>query len=223
MNVFEGVQKLQTSGRSPEGLDGDEALILGVLNAIGTDSKASQRELARQLGIALGLANACLKRCIKKGYVKMTQAPANRYMYYLTPTGFAEKARLTADYLSQSFGFFREARAQCVDVIHQCERAGLRSVAMVGASDLCEILLLCTSSSEVRLVGLVAEPEGVSLSGPLPVARSRQDLPPHDGVVITALTGAQDHFDRLVSELGGERVFAPAMLCIDRSPPVLME
>jgi len=28
--------------------------------------------------------------------MKIKQAPANRYVYYLTPKGFAEKSRLTA-------------------------------------------------------------------------------------------------------------------------------
>ena len=45
-----------------------------------------------------------------KGLVKMSQVPLNRYAYYLTPQGFAEKSRLTAEYLSVSFNFFRRAR-----------------------------------------------------------------------------------------------------------------
>ena len=44
------------------------------------------------MGVALGLANSYLKRCIRKGFIKITEAPANRYLYYLTPQGFAEKA-----------------------------------------------------------------------------------------------------------------------------------
>ena len=60
------------------------------------NSQITQRSLASELGIALGLTNAYLKRCVRKGWVKINQAPANRYAYYLTPRGFAEKSRLTA-------------------------------------------------------------------------------------------------------------------------------
>ena len=66
-----------------------------------------------ELDIALGLVNAYIRRCIKKGLVKVTQAPAGRIAYYLTPSGFAEKLRLTIEYLSYSFSFFRQAEADC--------------------------------------------------------------------------------------------------------------
>lgn len=201
----------------------DDTLILGVLNAVGVDSRASQRELAQQLGIALGLANACLKRCVKKGFVKMTQAPANRYMYYLTPTGFAEKARLTADYLSQSFGFFRAARAQCAEVVDQCAAAGFHRVAMVGASDLCEILVLCTAGTNVNLVGLLDAGGNGPRPHHLPCVTRRELLPAHDAVVVTALTEAQATYDRLRVELGRERIFAPAMLGIACHPLTQVE
>src|SRR5271157_1367844 len=88
-------------------------IVLGLLESVERDGAQSQRKLASDLGIALGLANAYLKRCVHKGLVKVGQAPARRYAYYLTPQGFAEKSRLTATYLSHSFSFFREARAQC--------------------------------------------------------------------------------------------------------------
>ena len=91
-------------------------ITLGLLNAIERDSRLTQRTLANELGIALGLANTYLRRCAKKGFIKVSQAPAKRYAYYLTPQGFAEKSRLTARYLTQSFNLFRHARTQCDDL-----------------------------------------------------------------------------------------------------------
>ena len=80
--------------------------------------------LPEAAGIALGLANAYLKRCVKKGLIKVSQAPANRYAYYLTPKGFTEKSRLTAEYLTISFNFFRDARAQCAALLDGAARLG---------------------------------------------------------------------------------------------------
>src|SRR5215468_444390 len=90
----------------------DERIVLGLLNSVD-DGAQSQRRIAEELGIALGLVNAYLKRCVKKGLVKVSEAPARRYAYYLTPKGFSEKSRLTVEYLSASFSFFRQARAEC--------------------------------------------------------------------------------------------------------------
>ena len=72
----------------------DDRIVLNLLNSVD-DGAQSQRRIAEDLGIALGLVNAYLKRCVKKGLVKVSQAPARRYAYYLTPQGFAEKSRLT--------------------------------------------------------------------------------------------------------------------------------
>jgi hypothetical protein len=74
--------------------------VLGLLESVERDGAQSQRKLASDLGIALGLVNAYLKRCVKKGLLKIGQAPARRYAYYLTPHGFAEKSRLYASYLT---------------------------------------------------------------------------------------------------------------------------
>src|SRR6202046_5507378 len=94
----------------------EEARIrLDLLNSVERDGGQSQRRLASELGIALGLVNAYLRRCVKKGLVKVTEAPARRYAYYLTPHGFAEKSRLTVEYLGISFSFFRQARADCAE------------------------------------------------------------------------------------------------------------
>ena len=69
----------------------DSEILLGLLNSVEENGARSQRHLAAELGIALGLVNAYLKRCVKKGLLKVGEAPARRYAYYLTPQGFAEK------------------------------------------------------------------------------------------------------------------------------------
>ena len=68
-----------------------DRIVLGLLESVERNGAQSQRLLASELGIALGLVNAYLKRCVKKGLVKVSEAPARRYAYYLTPKGFAEK------------------------------------------------------------------------------------------------------------------------------------
>ena len=114
-------------------------IMLGLLDAVEQDRAQSQRLLASELGIALGLVNAYLKRCVKKGLVKVREAPARRYAYYLTPQGFTEKSRLTVEYLSVSFSFFRRAKAECGAVFRVAAERGFHRVALAGISDLAEI------------------------------------------------------------------------------------
>ncbi len=122
-------------------------ITLGMLNAVAENNVVTQRSLARDLGIALGLANAYLKRCVTKGYIKVTHVPAKRYAYYLTPTGFAEKSRLTAQYLAISFDFFRLARGQCGALFAECESQGWTRIVLSGAGELAEIAMLCRQAA----------------------------------------------------------------------------
>ena len=110
----------------------------------------------RDLG-ALGLVNAYLKRCIKKGLVKVREAPARRYAYYLTPQGFAEKSRLTVEYLSHSFGFFRQAKTDCSALFRLAKARGVTTVVLVGQSDLAEIAALCALEQGIKIIGVVQE------------------------------------------------------------------
>ncbi len=193
----------------------EQQIILDLLSEVHRDSRATQREIATNMGIALGLTNGYLKRCIKKGLIKVSQAPANRYLYYLTPAGFSEKARLTGDYLAQSFDFFRNARSQCRDVLDEVTARGWRRVALVGASELAEIMALCATGSEIQLAGVIdpAAAGGFPLAG-LPVLSSLAEADGVDGVVITALQSAQAVYDSYAAELGHQRLLAPALLCL---------
>ena len=66
-------------------------IVLRLLTAVEKNSRVTQRSVSRDLGIALGLTNSYLKRCVKKGLIKVQSAPANRYAYYLTPMGLRKK------------------------------------------------------------------------------------------------------------------------------------
>src|SRR5499425_2423870 len=116
-----------------------DRIVLGLLESLERDGGQSQRRLASELGIALGLVNAYLKRCVRKGLVKVSEVPARRYAYYLTPQGFAEKSRLTVEYLSYSFSFFREAKTDCSRLFQAARARGVRQVVLAGRSDLAEI------------------------------------------------------------------------------------
>ena len=217
---------MNTSAAAPQTVDpGSQAeaqITLGMLTAIEENSVLTQRSLARGLGIALGLANAYLKRCVTKGYIKVTHAPAKRYVYYLTPQGFAEKSRLTAQYLALSFDFFRLARNQCSTLFGECETRGWTQIALCGAGELAEIAMLCAESHAVTLIGLVERGGGPGV-GKLPLVGTLAELVKPDAVLITDQRTPQRTYDRLVTMLPRERVLAPRLLNISRTPPRLAE
>ncbi|MGP8124010.1 MAG: winged helix-turn-helix transcriptional regulator [Xanthobacteraceae bacterium] len=191
----------------------NEQIVLGLLTSVETDGDRSQRHIAAELGIALGLVNAYLKRCIKKGLVKVQDAPARRYAYYLTPQGFAEKSRLTVQYLSHSFSFFRLAKSDCARVFEAAKAAGFNRVVLAGKSDLAEIAILCAVEAGVSVVAVVDPRSEVSKFVGIDVVKSfAEAAESFDAVVITDVTRARQSFDAAVEACGAERVLAPELL-----------
>ena len=191
----------------------DERIVLGLLSSLESDGARSQRRIAAELGIALGLVNAYLKRCIKKGLVKVHDAPARRYAYYLTPQGFAEKSRLTVQYLSDSFSFFRKAKGDCVRVFEHAKASGFGQLVLAGKSDLAEIAIHCAVEAGVTIVAVV-DPRSNDLHFVgVGVFKSYLDVnATFDAVVVTDVTCTRASFDAAVEACGADRVLAPALL-----------
>lgn len=185
----------------------EDDILLGLLNAVERDPAVTQRLVARDLGIALGLANAYLRRCVRKGFIKVGQAPARRYAYYLTPQGFAEKSRLTASYLSHSFSFLREARAQCAELLcAAAERVHCRLV-LIGAGELSEIARLVAREYPVEIVGTVA-----ASADSHALAADLSGLGSIDAAVVTTIENPQEAFEASLRLFGPDRVYVPALL-----------
>jgi EPS-associated MarR family transcriptional regulator len=75
-----------------------------ILKRLEANPEISQRALAEDLGISLGKINYCLNALIERGMLKVENFRNNKhkraYMYYLTPRGIEEKARVTLSFLS---------------------------------------------------------------------------------------------------------------------------
>jgi DNA-binding MarR family transcriptional regulator len=218
-----------SNGSSKTGENDPNSITLGVLSAIEVDDRATQRVISQELGIALGLTNAYLKRCVRKGFVKVRQIPANRYAYYLTPQGFAEKSRLTAVYLSSSFNFFRSSREQCSGLLEICERKRWTRVALAGCGDLAEIATLCRrEDSDVEIIGIIntsgSDPDALAPERfvGLPVVDRLTDLAKVHAVVVTDIRNAQRVFDGLSKAIPSERVLTARLLNVSREQPVLV-
>jgi len=87
-----------------------------ILKILENNPDASQRVIARELGVSLGRVNFCLKALVEKGLVKVNNfknsASRRAYLYYLTPKGFDEKARVTVRFLKSKLTEHEAIKAQ---------------------------------------------------------------------------------------------------------------
>lgn len=198
---------MAAAGTNVDRENAKDEIVLGVLDVVEKDAAVTQRSVASELGIAVGLANAYLKRCVRKGLIRVRQIPPRRYSYYLTPQGFAEKSRLTASYLAHSFSFFRQARSQCAALFTAAAGRGQRRLALIGHGDLAEIASLVVREYPLEIVGIVtASADAEALKA------ESNGLGEFDAVVLTTLVQPRENYAAAVEVFGASRVYAPALL-----------
>ncbi len=91
-----------------------------VLRNIKKKPKASQRELAENLGFSVGKLNYCLKALQKKGLVKLENFKKKKnkisyLQYVITPKGIAERTKLTINFMKRKLKEYDELKRELKD------------------------------------------------------------------------------------------------------------
>jgi hypothetical protein len=155
---------------------------------------------------------------VGKGWIKVQQAPPRRYAYYLTPKGFAEKTRLTAEYFSVSFTFFRRAREQMSQLMAQCAANGWTRIAFAGISELAEVGTLCAHDYPVSLAGIVDPARSGTRFCGLTVCATLADLGDVDAVIVTGINQSEMIVRTMENEIAPDRILAPSLLGLPLRP-----
>jgi DNA-binding MarR family transcriptional regulator len=122
----------------------------------------SQRELSKKFGIALGVTNACLKRMVRRGLIRLTKVPPRRIGYYLTPKGFAEKAKLSMTFFSYNIHHYSNLKAMITEKLLEMASQGVKRVIFWGVSDEMEIAYVTLQGTDMELVAIVDDDDGVN-------------------------------------------------------------
>ena len=190
---------------------------LDLLHAIEHEEVISQATLSRRLGIAVGLVNFLVKRAVKKGIVVTERVPARRYAYFLTPKGFAEKAKLVADYMNSSLGIYRKLREDFDELFKQLTSEGRYKIVIIGDLELIELAILSALDTEIEVVAVVCDKTNRKTVAKKQVI-SHIDMLSEEPIDITYLVvdiyRAQPVYENLVEKYGAENVRAPKSLYV---------
>ena len=87
-----------------------------ILKLLESNPAASQRDIARELGVSLGRVNFCLQALVEKGLIKANNfrnsTTRQTYLYLLTPKGMQEKAKVTVRFLKVKLEEYEFIKAQ---------------------------------------------------------------------------------------------------------------
>lgn len=192
--------------------EGKQEIVLRLLEQVESNDSVSQDRFAKRVGIAKGLANAYFNRCFEKGWIRLRQVPKQRFLYYLTPKGFAEKARLTAEFLTSSYQFYRDVRTDMGTLMAEAARDGHARLAVLGAQELAEIIAIVSEESPIEIAGFIApDSERKRIAG-RPVVASWSSIEGADGAILATFQDARGVYDSFRSQHPVVTVLVPRQL-----------
>ena len=183
----------------------EEIRELRFLEELERNPISSQRELSHKFNIALGVTNACLRRMVRKGWIRIRGLSHRKVGYYLTPIGFAEKTKLTLHMISYTIQHYSELKKMISQRLLEMEREGFHRIVFYGISDEMEVAYITLQGVNLKLVGIV-EDDGkfkpqILLGYELePVSRIKELKP--DCILITSLAEIDFKKERIRSYLG---------------------
>jgi DNA-binding MarR family transcriptional regulator len=143
------IEGAMSTASNPDLADTDRDLIL--LEHLEENPDATQASLASQIGVAVGTVNWHLKRLIAKGYIKARRVERRKLRYVITPEGLALRARLTLDFIKNSFRLYRLVRERSIDVLQVVEKAGYTDIFIEGEGEVAEICRLTCIEKGIRI------------------------------------------------------------------------
>ena len=174
---------------------------LNFLQELEKNPIVSQRELSNKFGIALGVTNACLKTMARKGWIRITGLNHHKIGYYLTPKGFAEKAKLTLHLISWTVQHYSALKDIIGERLLEMENSGVKNIVFYGISDEIEIAYITLQGVNLKLVGIVEDEDKVinkkEIFGFELKDLSQIETMKPDAVLITSLTNQEGRVEKL--------------------------
>ena len=169
-----------------------------LINIIGAQLGANQRDLSKQLAISLGMTNLLVRRLIAKGYIRIRQLNQKKTQYILTPKGFTEKYQKSVHYTLKTIRSIGLIREQLNVIIKRLYDQGHRNFFILGNSDLTELVEMSLNQPQwvdvkfSRVEEVPDEPQGIVF-----ICREKVDIPGPGGI----------HCLDLIKELASQKVF----------------
>ena len=181
---------------------------LDILQAIDGNEKVPKRDLLHRAKIAGRLADRYLRQLVDKGLLKARTAPARRMLYWLTPKGVAEKARLSYEFISYTYKMYRECHRLASNMLHELAKKGeVRRVVFYGAEPLAEVAAVSLPENQIELVAVADEDHvGEECAGHTVLSIDALDHLDFDRIIFTKFSKRDDVILQKLLETKGQVV-----------------
>ncbi|MDE1921742.1 MAG: winged helix-turn-helix transcriptional regulator [Candidatus Omnitrophica bacterium] len=139
-----------------------------LVNIVGAQLAANQREISRQMNLSLGMTNMLLRRLISKGYIRIKQLNKKKTEYLLTPKGFSEKLRKSVKYTLKTINSIGLIKKHFMKTLSEVYTQGHRIFYVLGESDFAFLIEVALKELQLKDCQLIyikdigdSKPDGV--------------------------------------------------------------
>jgi len=111
-----------------------------LINIVGGQLAANQRDLSRHMNVSLGMTNMLIRRLVTKGYIRIKQLDRRKVEYILTPKGFAEKMRKSIHYTMKTINSIGLVQQRIAQLLRKLYAQGVRKFYVIGSLDLTSLV-----------------------------------------------------------------------------------
>lgn len=185
-------------------------------SAIEKAEEKTQKTISSEIAVSIGMANALIKKFLKKGLIKVQQAPYKRFVYYLTPEGFSDKVKLVREYINESLGFFRKVRADFNRILINDNSDGYY---LYGVSEICEIAILSTQENNKKIISIVDKNFKGKKYLNYPVVKKYPKNLKKNKILLTSQTSSQDDYFHLIEVFNPDVILVAECLYVSKKKP----
>ena len=174
-----------------------------ILDMIEKNSRVTQREISKEIGIALSMVNDHLDQFEKEKLVKRIKHSTKHVEYLITKKGTERRKLLNIWYLKSSQGIYLQAKENITKFLNQIIAKGFKQILLYGAGEVAEIILsVLNDDNQLPLEVLAVIDDDKNKSGnvlvnvPIITKDQIKDIR-HDGILISSYT----HHEKLSSNL----------------------
>lgn len=125
-----------------------------ILNVVSDNPNISQRKIAEKTGISVGKVNFLIKKCVKKGWIKIDHLNSRTVKYILTPKGIQEKTKLTLSYIQKSYKAIMNISDKIKDITKEQVNKGNKIIVYGEEGELSKLIEL--NLKEMRTKYIIA-------------------------------------------------------------------
>lgn len=179
-----------------------------IMTIIENNPNATQRLIAKSLGVSATLINKYLEVYEKEGKIERIYNSRKDLIYKVTKLGLKEKKNLNIKYLKDSLRVYKEAKGNVLPFLYDLYEKGYKNILLYGAGEVCELFLYIIKldrTVKINVLGIIDDDiskVGKRLNDIRIISLSDINKYQYDGILIASY----NHQDKMIRSLKNNNI-----------------